>query len=43
MSTYRVLIADDSAHAREAVNEILSGDASFEVVGLATSGEEAVR
>lgn len=42
MEWFRVLIADDSAHAREAVNEILAGDDSFEVVGQAKSGEEAI-
>ncbi|MCJ8010929.1 response regulator transcription factor [Paenibacillus sp. KQZ6P-2] len=42
MSLFRVLIADDSAHAREAINEILAADDSFEVVGQAASGEEAV-
>ncbi|MEC0242242.1 response regulator transcription factor [Paenibacillus dokdonensis] len=42
MNNFRVLIADDSAHAREAVHEILAADASFEIVGLAQSGEEAI-
>lgn len=42
MNTFRVLVADDSAHAREAVTEILSADPAFEVVGMAHSGEEAV-
>ncbi|MGN7356286.1 response regulator [Paenibacillus sp. SAF-054] len=42
MERYRVLIADDSAHAREAVNEILAADDLFEIIGQARSGEEAV-
>ncbi|MED5019407.1 response regulator transcription factor [Paenibacillus chibensis] len=42
MEWFRVLVADDSAHAREAVNEILAADDSFEVVGQAKSGEEAI-
>ncbi|OZB97978.1 response regulator transcription factor [Paenibacillus sp. XY044] len=42
MNTFRVLVADDSGHAREAVAEILSADPAFEVVGMAHSGEEAV-
>lgn len=43
MNKFRLLIADDSPHAREAVIEILSADPVFEVVGLAESGEEAIR
>ncbi|MDO7906799.1 response regulator transcription factor [Paenibacillus sp. JX-17] len=38
----RVLVADDSAHAREAVCEILAEDPCFEVLGTASSAEEAL-
>ncbi|GIP44316.1 DNA-binding response regulator [Paenibacillus sp. J45TS6] len=43
MNNTRVLIVDDSAHARAAIEAILSEDPSFEIVGKATSGEEALR
>ncbi|MGF7035373.1 DNA-binding NarL/FixJ family response regulator [Paenibacillus mucilaginosus] len=38
----RILIADDHAHAREAMREIIESDASFEIVGEAVNGREAV-
>ncbi|WMT43527.1 response regulator transcription factor [Paenibacillus sp. D2_2] len=38
----RVLIVDDHPHAREAMSDILSEDESFEIIGFAESGEEAV-
>ncbi|WP_018888279.1 response regulator [Paenibacillus massiliensis] len=38
----RVMIADDSAHAREAVRDILSEDDSFEIIAEASSGAEAL-
>jgi two-component system nitrate/nitrite response regulator NarL len=41
-STYRVLIADDHPLARKAVLSMLQADSSFDVVGQALHGEEAV-
>ncbi|RCX23740.1 LuxR family two component transcriptional regulator [Fontibacillus phaseoli] len=38
----RVLVVDDHAHAREAICEIISGDDQFEIVGVVTSGQEAI-
>ncbi|GGG15120.1 response regulator [Paenibacillus aceti] len=42
MTRTRVLIVDDHPHAREAIGDILSEDESFEIIGFAESGEEAV-
>ncbi|PYI54306.1 response regulator [Paenibacillus flagellatus] len=39
---FRVLIVDDHKHAREGMRAILGTDASFEIVGEATSGREAI-
>jgi two-component system, chemotaxis family, protein-glutamate methylesterase/glutaminase len=38
----RVVVADDSALAREMLVQILSSDAQIEVVGSATDGQEAI-
>ncbi|WP_090832473.1 MULTISPECIES: response regulator transcription factor [unclassified Bacillus (in: firmicutes)] len=43
MSPFRILIADDHPHAREAIMTMLEDDEDFTVVGQATNGEEAVR
>lgn len=42
MSVYRVLIVDDSQHAREAMIDILAEDSDYEVIGIVSSGEEAI-
>lgn len=42
MSPIRVLIVDDEPLFSEALEAVLSGDDRFEVVGRATTGEEAV-
>ncbi|MGQ0434989.1 MAG: response regulator transcription factor [Microthrixaceae bacterium] len=42
MSSYRIVIADDSADLRLLLTLALRGDADFEVVGEATNGAEAV-
>ena len=42
MEHVRVLIVDDHAHAREAICSILSEDSLFEVIGTASSGQEAL-
>lgn len=42
MSRVRVLVVDDSAAARETIATLLREDAALEVVGEASSGEEAV-
>lgn len=42
MSRVRVLVTDDSAFMRQVVTRALEGDARFEVVGTAASGEDAV-
>ena len=39
---FRVLIVDDSRHAREAMREILADDPHFTVVGEAVSGEDGL-
>ncbi|GAB2696960.1 response regulator [Paenibacillus thermoaerophilus] len=41
MQPYRVLIADDHAHARRGIREIIEEDPLFEVVGEAKNGLEA--
>jgi DNA-binding NarL/FixJ family response regulator len=41
--TVRLLIADDSADARAAIRALLARDATFEVVGEARDGYEALR
>lgn len=38
----RVLVVDDHAYAREGICDILAEDASFEIIGLASSGHEAI-
>ena len=40
--TVRVLVADDQAPFRKAARSVLGATAEFELVGEATSGEEAV-
>lgn len=42
MSLYRVLIVDDSQHAREAMLDILAEDSDYEVIGIVSNGEEAI-
>lgn len=42
MTPYRVLIADDHPLARKAIRSLLDADSSFETVGEASGGEEAV-
>jgi two-component system, NarL family, nitrate/nitrite response regulator NarL len=42
MTNYRVLIADDHPHARQAIMEMLDDDPYFLIVGQATNGKEAV-
>ena len=39
---FRVLVIDDSDHAREGIRMILGGDPAFVVVAEGTSGEEAL-
>jgi len=43
MDKIRVLIVDDSALMREALNSILSADPQIEVVGMAKDGDEGVK
>ncbi|MFB5762325.1 response regulator [Paenibacillus medicaginis] len=43
MNRTRVLVADDSAHAREAISDILAEDGAFEIIGEASGGEQALR
>ncbi|MEB3102077.1 response regulator [Ferviditalea candida] len=40
---FRVLIADDHAHAREGIRAILSSDPTFQIVAEAKDGREAVQ
>ena len=42
MTTLRVLIVDDEAHARERLRRLLDDDATVDVVGECASGAEAV-
>lgn len=42
MSTFRVMIIDDSEIAREGIRMILESDPAFEVVAEGSSGEEAL-
>jgi DNA-binding NarL/FixJ family response regulator len=42
MTYIRVLVVDDSAHAREAICEILAMDQSFEIIGVVDNGEKAI-
>jgi two-component system, NarL family, nitrate/nitrite response regulator NarL len=42
MDNYRVLIADDHPHARQAIMEMLEEDPSFLIVGQAKNGKEAL-
>lgn len=42
MTKYRVLIVDDHPLAREAVRVLLEDDESFEIIGQAENGKEAV-
>ncbi|GAK40202.1 response regulator transcription factor [Paenibacillus urinalis] len=42
MNKTRVLIVDDSAHARAAMESILSEEPLFDIVATASSGEEAL-
>ncbi|WP_018132293.1 response regulator [Effusibacillus pohliae] len=39
---FRMLIADDHAHAREGIREIVTSDPDFEIVGEAKNGLEAL-
>lgn len=42
MDNYRVIIADDHPHARQAIIEMLEDDPSFQIVGHAINGMEAI-
>lgn len=42
MNTYRVLIADDHPHARQAIVGMLEEESLFSIVGQATNGMEAI-
>lgn len=40
--TYRALIVDDEAYAREIVRSLLAKDSDFELIGSCTNGSEAI-
>jgi two-component system, NarL family, nitrate/nitrite response regulator NarL len=42
MDNYRVIISDDHPHARQAIIEMLEEDPSFQIVGQAMNGMEAI-
>lgn len=42
INPYRVIVADDSAHAREAIRTLLEDYDEFEVIGEAYNGKEAI-
>lgn len=43
INPYRILIADDHPHAREAILVMLEDDPYFEIVGQAKSGKEVIQ
>ncbi|MEH7501241.1 response regulator transcription factor [Neobacillus drentensis] len=43
MVPYRVLIADDHPHARQAIIEILEEESLFTIIGQAKNGKEAIQ
>jgi two-component system, NarL family, nitrate/nitrite response regulator NarL len=43
MKSYRVLVADDHPLARAAIHSLLENDSSFQLVGEAKDGQEAVQ
>jgi two-component system chemotaxis response regulator CheB len=43
VSRARIAVADDSSFIRRALDKVLAGDPTLEVVGLAASGEELLR
>ncbi|MCL6571757.1 MAG: response regulator transcription factor [Bacillus sp. (in: Bacteria)] len=43
MVPYRVLIADDHPHARQAIIELLEDESEFSIVGQAKNGQEAIQ
>jgi DNA-binding NarL/FixJ family response regulator len=43
MMPYRVIIADDHPHARQAILELLEEDSQFTIVGQAKNGYEAIQ
>lgn len=42
MSTYKVLVVDDSAFMRKIISDLIMEDPQFEVIGTAKNGREAV-
>jgi two-component system chemotaxis response regulator CheB len=42
MSTYKVLVVDDSAFMRKIITDLIKEDPQFEVVGTAKNGREAI-
>jgi two-component system, NarL family, nitrate/nitrite response regulator NarL len=42
MESYRVLIADDHPHARQAIIEMLEEEPCFGIIGQASNGREAI-
>lgn len=42
INPFRILIADDHPHARQAIFEMLEDDPSFTIVGQAKNGKEAI-
>ncbi|WP_090761711.1 response regulator transcription factor [Bacillus sp. OK048] len=43
MNPYRILIADDHPHAREAILAMLEDDPYFDIIGQAKDGKEAIK
>ncbi|MEH6992664.1 response regulator transcription factor [Neobacillus drentensis] len=43
MNPYRILIADDHPHARQAILAMLEDDPYFDIVGQAKNGKEAIK
>jgi DNA-binding NarL/FixJ family response regulator len=43
VTPYRIVIADDHPLARQAILSVLSAEPSFQVIGVATDGAEAIR
>src|SRR5690554_5545325 len=42
MSTYKVLVVDDSAFMRKIISDLITEDPQFEIIGTAKNGREAL-
>ncbi|MCQ6557899.1 protein-glutamate methylesterase/protein-glutamine glutaminase [Paenibacillus mendelii] len=42
MTSYRVLVVDDSAFMRKIISDLITADKQFEIIATATNGQEAI-